>query len=398
MASSGWKMGPAALIAAAFVGPGTITVCTLAGAASGYALLWALLLSIIATLILQGMAARLGLITGKDLSANMRDELAHNKLLRGIVLAIVISAIVFGNAAYEAGNLAGGAVGLDLLLGEGRGYAAILGLLAFALLWLGNYQVLERVLVVLVTLMGLSFICVAIITDPDWSAVFSGLFVPSWNAEQFILILGLVGTTVVPYNLFLHASLVREKWQGAHNLPAVRRDSLVSIVLGGVFSMAIVIAAARLQGQDVSSGRDLVQILEPLYGKSATIVFGIGMLAAGLTSAITAPLAAAYVARGCMGWKAGLTDKRFRAVWIGVLTIGILVSSTGVKPIEIIKFAQVSNGLLLPLMAGILLWLVNKAFMGVHKNSMLSNVSGAFVIVISLVLGVKGVAAALNLL
>ena len=112
---------------------------------------------------------------------------------------------------------------------------------------------------------------------------------------------------------------------------------------------------------------------------------------AGITSAITAPLAAAYVARGCFGWESGLKSKQFRAVWFLILSSGVVFSSLDIKPIEIIKFAQVANGILLPVVAGILLWMVNKkVVLGNYVNSKFQNILGFIILIVTIFLGLRG--------
>jgi Mn2+/Fe2+ NRAMP family transporter len=221
---------------------------------------------------------------------------------------------------------------------------------------------------------------------------------PSFEEDQLLLILGLIGTTVVPYNLFLHASLVKEKWQQETDLKYVRWDTLISVILGGIVSMAIIIAATGLQGKGISSPADLALSLEPIYGSFSTTVFAIGIIAAGITSAITAPLAAAYVVQGCLGWKTDLKSWKFRAVWIVVLSIGVLFSSIGFKPLQVITFAQVANGLLLPIMAIILLWLVNTSILGRFKNNVVLNIIAVTVVLIALFLGIKTLASVTGML
>ena len=108
------NIGPGPLIAAAFIGPGTVTVCTLAGVGFGYALLWAMTVSTLSTIILQEMASRLGIVSRNGLSETLRMEL-KNPWLKGLVMLITISAIGVGNAAYEAGNITGGVLGLETL-------------------------------------------------------------------------------------------------------------------------------------------------------------------------------------------------------------------------------------------------------------------------------------------
>ncbi len=392
------NIGPGTLVAAAFIGPGTVTACTQAGVQFGYALLWALLLSMIATMVLQEMAARLGIISGKGLAAAIKDQISI-PWVRVLAIVLIFSAIIIGNSAYEAGNITGGALGLQAIIPNSTAYIAgvaintpviLVGVIAFVLLYLGNYKVLERSLIGLVLLMSVSFILAAILTGPAILDVFSGLFIPTQPKDSLFTIIALIGTTVVPYNLFLHASLVREKWNSSSDLKHVRKDTLVSIALGGLVSIAIVICGAGIQGNQIESAVDLAKGLAPLYGNYATYFIGIALFAAGITSAITAPMAAAYVARGCFGWDKSLKDKRFRAVWIFVLLMGVVFSLVGKSPIQVIYFAQVANGLLLPLIAVFLVWVANNSnLMGNYKNKLWQNAVGIVIIAICLLLSYR---------
>ena len=184
----------------------------------------------------------------------------------------------------------------------------------------------------LVGLMSMIFLTTMCMSNPDWSEVLRGFILPSIPAGEWLLVVGLVGTTVVPYNLFLHASVVQEHYAGPEELPDLRRENATAIILGGVISISIVItSAANVQGTGIRSVMDMAQALEPLLGAWAPYVLGIGLFAAGISSAITAPLAAAYAVKGIMGWPNGLQDRRLRAVWISVL--GILSAMSGFSPI-----------------------------------------------------------------
>lgn len=392
------NIGPGTLIAAAFIGPGTVTLCSKAGVSFGFTLLWTLVLSVIATAVLQEMAARLGLISQKGLAEAVRQQL-QVKWIRYTAVALIVASILIGNTAYQAGNISGGALGLepvfkDTLLRVDQfnfNYLnLIIGVIAFLLLYFGNYKMIELLLVTLVLIMSLSFVIAAVITRPDWSAVFSGLFIPKFPENSLLTVMGLIGTTVVPYNLFLHAALIQEKWQKKSDLKAVRKDTYISVALGGIVSMAIVISAAAMPGETITSAGDLAKGLKPLYGNYATYFLGTGLFAAGITSAITAPLAAAYVAKGCFGWKGNTKSPRFRLVWMMVLIIGTIVSTVGKSPIEIIQFAQVANGLLLPIIALFLFWMVNKAgVMGKYVNTVWQNAIGGLIILMAIGLTVK---------
>ena len=385
-------IGPGVLIAAAFIGPGTVTLCTIAGASFGYSLIWAIILSTFSTIVLQEMSLRIGLVTRMNLAEVIRTSIKSIFLNRLIIL-LIISSIIIGNTAYEAGNITGASLGISAIINyESINYIPVfIGLIAFVILYQGDYKILERSLVSLVIIMSVSFFITAIMTKPDITNLLNGIFKPQVNSSNLIVVLGLIGTTVVPYNIFLHSSLVSEKWNSIDKLKVARIESFISILLGGLVSLSIIITAASVSNQNVTGVIDLAKGLEPLYGKFAIYFLGLGLFASGITSSITAPLAAAYVAKSCFGWNNSLKSNRFRLVWIFILTTGVIVSMIDINPIEIIKFAQFSNSFLLPIIAITLLWLINdKNIISPKYNYKYQNIFGFFIVIISLILGVKG--------
>lgn len=392
------KFGPATLITAAFIGPGTVTLCSIAGAQYGYVLLWTMVLSVIITIVLQNMAAKLGLITQKGLASIIKDEF-KSPLFKILAIILILAAIVIGNTAYEAGNISGSVLGLSLIFPQEtlmifnyhiNFQSLIIGIIAFTLLYSGNHKILEKSLVGLVILMSLAFIITMIITKPNIGQVLSGLFIPVFPKGSLLTIVGLVGTTVVPYNLFLHAALVKDKWHSANDLKFLKQDTFIAIALGGLISLAIIITAASSGISNISSATDLAKGMEPLFGSFATYILAFGLFAAGITSAITAPLAAAFVFTNCFNWSSDLKSTKFRAVWMTILGIGVLFSSIGFKPIDIIKFAQVANGILLPIIAIFIWWLSNKTtLLGSYKNTKIQNVASVIIILIILFLSLK---------
>ena len=392
------NIGPGPLVTAACIGPGTVTICTIAGAQFGFTLLWALGLSIIATLVLQEMAARLGVVSGRGLSEIIKTEI-RSPSLKILVIVLILSAIVIGNTAYEAGNISGSILGMETVFGDFRIdingvtvnlYSIVIGLLAFLILNSGNTKFLERTLIFLVVLMSLAFFFTAIATQPDLKEVAKGLIIPTVTKTNILIVAGLIGTTVVPYNLFLHASLAKDKWRKASDLKFAKKDAFIAIVLGGLVSMGIIICASAIQNPTIESAADLAKGLEPLFGGFSKYLIAIGLFAAGITSAITAPLAAAYVASGCLGWPSNLKSRKFRLVWMLILIIGVISSGLSLKSIEIIKFAQIANGILLPLVALFLIWAVNrKSLLGVYKNTSFQNVLGGVILLITIFIGIK---------
>jgi Mn2+/Fe2+ NRAMP family transporter len=315
------------VITAAFIGPGTVTTATLAGARFGVTLLWALLFATVATIVLQEMSARLGLATGAGLGQALRATKGPPWLGVGLA-ALAGTAVVSGAAAYEAGNLTGAGLGLESVTGVPlKGWVGIGTVLAGLLLWTGRYRIVERVLAVCVAVMGFVFLTTAIMVAPHLGTLLGGVFVPRLPTGAEFTALALIGTTIVPYNLFLHAAAVRERWSDPRDLPAVRLDLLVAIGLGGIVSAAIVVtAAAALDGTQVHSAGDMARQLEPLLGPWASHAFAMGYAAAGVSSAITAPLAAAYTVLDVLGRGRDVRAPLPRWVWFGCVAFGALAA------------------------------------------------------------------------
>lgn len=389
------RVGPGFLVMAAFIGPGTVITASKAGAQFGFTLMWALLFSVLATLVLQEMAARLGLVTGRGLAEALRTGF-KNRFFRLLAIVLVVLAIGFGNAAYESGNISGASMGLSAITPYPANlWALVVGGIAFAILASGRYRVVERGLIALVVVMSCVFIFTMLMVGPDPGEMLRGLLRPSLPEGSTLTVLALIGTTVVPYNLFLHSSSVREKWPEATPVDSAlqesRRDSLISISLGGLITLAIMTtaAAAFFGGDTTFSAATISQQLEPLLGPAAKYFFAVGLLAAGLTSAITSPLAAAYAVAGALGWEADLASSRFRLVWALVLGSGIVAAALGTRPINAIMFAQAANGFLLPLLAVYLLYVMNSApLLGDYRNRWPTNIIGGLVVLVVSGLGV----------
>lgn len=386
------NIGPGALVAAAFIGPGTVTTCSKSGASSGYTLLWAMLFSTIATIIFQEMAARLGIATQKGLGENIREKIV-NPVLRAVAVVIVIVAIFVGNTAYETGNLTGGIMGITTVMPQLSAHivALVLGVLAFLLLWSGSYKSIEKMLTALVLIMSFAFIGTAIASKPDFLAIIKGLFTPKAGANDWMTVVGLIGTTVVPYNLFLHASSAAERWKDKSDIKNARIDTVVSIGLGGIVSMCIIIAAAaNCQGMNINNGADMAVALEPLVGVGAKWCIGIGLLAAGFSSAITAPLSAAFATQGILGMNRDMKNFKFKIVWIIVLIFGTVLAVLGhSSPTQLILVAQAANAIILPIMALFLIYCVNSKKLGEYKNGVINNILGIIIILVTIAICVK---------
>jgi manganese transport protein len=384
------------IVAAAFIGPGTVTTASLVGAQTGYALIWLLVFAIIATFILQEMASRLGTISGVGLSEAIMLSIT-NPIVKCLVAGLVIVAIGVGNAAYEGGNITGAALGLSAnFSGSIQQWAFTLGIIALLLLVSGQYKLLEKCLIGLVIIMSLVFITLMVSVGINTSLLAEGLTMRAPILSNTALALAIVGTTIVPYNLFLHAGLSAQDTQNKTNAKAISKKELrhqngqlfASIGIGGLVTFAILSSSvsAFYVAQIAVNPNNIANQLTPLLGQRASLFFGIGLFAAGLTSAITAPLAAAYAISGLFSWQPSLQNIKFRLTAILIVVVGTAMASIGLKPIALILIAQTANALLLPISAILLVWVCNrKSLLGEYRNGVFANTGAG--IVILLVLG-----------
>ncbi len=389
------SLGPGFWVTAAFIGPGTVTTASMAGARFGLTLLWAVVFSILATMVLQEMSARLGVVSHRGLGEALRVGFP-GKALSGVLVLGVGGALVLGNTAFEAGNLTGAALALGLLTGFAPQTLCLpLGLAVGLLLTWGAYRALERTLVILVAGMSLVFALTALSACPQLAPLLPHLLEPTLPQDSTPVVLALLGTTVVPYNLFLHSSAARVKWPPTRPkekaLREARYDTFFAVGLGGIITLAILLTAAAAffaRGPEPQNAATLAGQIQPLLGPAAQLLFALGLLAAGLSSALTAPLAAAYALAGIGGWGEDLKERRFCCTWAFVVLGGSLLAFLGKKPLSLILLAQAANGAFLPLLVFCLLILMNRRdLLGEHVNGTVANILGVLVVLMVSALG-----------
>ena len=391
-------MGPGLLVTAAFIGPGTVLTASGAGAQFGGGLLWVVVVSVLAAVVLQEMAARLGLVTRRELGQVLVGAFP-SPLIRRLTAILILSAILIGNTAYQAGNFTGAAAGLEVLTGGSAPVrVALVALVAGIVLSTGAYASLQWILVILVVAMSFLFLASAGIEWPQLRALPAETFRPSLPEAGIWSVVALLGTTVVPYNLFLHARTVQEKWPEKiplqESLREARWDTAIAVAIGGVVTASILLTAVvtfHVPGVELRSLAQMADQLAPVAGGHAKGLFALGLLAAGLTSAITAPLAAAFVTAGCLGWEIDWRGWRFRGVALGVVAIGAAVAIlVGDSPRALLLFAQAANGLLLPIVALFLVGTMNRSsILGTQVNGWRANVMGGGVVLLVAALGLS---------
>lgn len=382
-------MGPGIIIVGSFLGPGTVTTATRTGATFGYALLWTVVFSVIATIVLQEMSARLGIITQKSLAEHITDIFETSPILKTVSIIFVGGAITLGGIAYMSGDLLGTSLGISNLSGiPTRIIAPAIGIIILVILNIGTVKWLEKILGVLVVAMVTIFLFTMIIVKPDIAAMMSGL-VPIVPEGAMMNCVALIGTTIVPYNLFIHCTNAKDRWHNPEDLVLSKWDTTFSILIGGLITASVMVTAATvMKGMTVNSAADMAIQLRPTLGSFSNIFMSLGLFAAGFSSAIITPLGVSYVLGGLLGWKLDKSDKRFFYTNIGILVLGIIGSATGFNPLTIIIMAQALNGIFLPVIVVFLVLITSTTkVLGKYTNNMVNILVGIAISGITLLIG-----------
>ncbi len=367
-------IGPGFITANVDNDPGGILTYSQAGAKYGYTLLWTLIPTTVALIVVQEMAARMGAITGKGLSDLIREEFG---LRMTFFTMIVLGFADFGNIAAEFAGLASG-MGI---FGISKYIAVPLGaLLVWTVIVRGSYKPVERVLLVL-SLIYFAYPISAFLSKPDWKLAIENTIIPQFNSDPgyLVMIVGLIGTTITPWmQFYLQASIV-EKGVSKRDYPMSRLDVIFGCIVTDVIAFFIVVACAATifhsQHREINDVAEAARALVPFAGKFAAILFALGLVNASLMSAAILPLATSYNVCEGLGFESGI-DKRFgeAKIFYGLYTALIVCGAgfvliPGLPLLKVILISQVANGVLLPFVLVFMLKLVNRErLMGEYRN------------------------------
>lgn len=392
------------LLLLSVVGPGIITGTVdndatgvtgyaLAGSQFGYDLLWLLIVTAICLVAIQEMVARMGTVTGKGLSDLIRERF-------GVAPTLWIMTLLFiANAATTVAEFAGIAGASQLLFGDFARYIAIP--LAAVGVWFlvlrGTFKLVERLLLLL-SLLFVSYIVSAFLAHPNWGDVIHHTVVPTFHptTAYLLIFITIVGTTITPWMAFFQQSNVADKGLSPNQLPLERVDTYTGILALNVVAFFIIVATGatvyvhhvHVDPADPSAFAKIALALKPLAGQYAEQLFAIGLLNASLMAASVLPLSTTYAITEAFGWERGI-DKSFSeapafiTIYTTMIVIGAAIALVPGAPLALItNLPNVINGMMLPLLLPILMLLANdKRVMGRYANTPIFNVFAGVVLV-----------------
>ena len=368
-------IGPGILVTVGFIDPGNWATNMAAGAGYGYALLWMVTLATVMLIILQHNAAHLGIVTGLCLS-----EAASVHLRPWVSRSVLLSAVAAAVATAMA-EILGGAIALNMLFGVPLRLAALMtALLCAWLLWSNSYRSLEKMIIGFVSLIGVAFLYELNLVQLDWPQAAAGWVTPAIPPGSLAVIMGVLGAVVMPHNLFLHSEVIQSRQWNLEDDATIKRqlkyeflDTLLSMGIGWAINSAMILVAAAVffaNRVPVNELQQAQEMLQPLMGQGAAVVFAIALLFAGIASTTTAGMAGGSIFAGIFREPYDIKD---RHSWVGVaLTYGLaLVVLLFIDDaFRALIYSQVALSLQLPWTIFLQIYLTSSAtVMGKYANS-----------------------------
>ncbi len=367
-------MGPGIITANIDNDAAGITTYSVAGARFGYALLWTLVPTTIALVVIQETIARMGVVTGKGLSDLIRENFGV-KAAFFMMLGLFIAN--FGNTVA---NLAGWAASMEIL-GFSKFVMVPVGAVSiWVLVTRGSYRFVEKILLS-ACLLYFGYVISGFMAKPEWGSVLKGTVIPQmrWNSEYVVLSIAIIGTTITPWMQFYLQSSIAEKGIKKEQYKASRLDVVIGCFITDIVSFFIIVTCGALLfplGIQINEASEAALALKPLAGDYASVVFAVCLANASLLGAIIVPLATAYYVCEAMGWETGI-NKTFKEapqfMWIYTMTIALaalVILLPGAPLVFLMVLSAVINGILLPFVLIFALLLVNnKKLMGDYTNS-----------------------------
>lgn len=393
-------IGPAVIISAVVIGPGSVTTASTMGANYGYEMLWVVILAALAGFFYQLPAIRITFTTGSSIIESVRIRYGKKVSLP------FFFCLLFGTCVFQAGNFLGGAMAMQWLFPNIPllAWTIILVIIGFVLVWIEKYSLLERFTKILVFIMVVSFLITAIASAPNIGTIVAEGLSFQIPGGDYMLVLAIVATTMVPDIPVSLSALLKKKYMNQdgrdYNIPLenkiklARFDLVIGCIVTATITMTIIIcAAANLHPLKivVSSAQDMAGALTPILGKFAGVLFALGLWAAAFSSGMFRIELMPMLYNQAMGLDEDMRAARSRVLMIITSAIPIIfVAVWGAAPASLIVTAQAINGLLLPFIAAVI-WKISsdKKYLGEEANKAWFNVIMAVILLISILLALR---------
>lgn len=388
-------IGPGILITVGFIDPGNWASNLAAGAEFGYLLLWMVTLSTIMLILLQHNAAHLGIVTGLCLSE------AATKHLPAWLSKPVLASAMLASIATALAEILGGAIALNILfqLPLLAGSFITAGLCAF-LLRTNSYHKTEKIIIGFVSIIGFSFLFELSIVPVEWGKAMAGWVTPSFPDGSMVIIMSVLGAVVMPHNLFLHSEIIQSRQWNLENESVIKRqlnfeflDTLFSMIIGWAINSSMIIIAAAVfftHQVEVTDLSQATELLRPLLGSGAAILFAIALLVSGISSTATCGIASGSIFSGMFGEDYNIKDYHS---WHGVLIsyiIALILIAFISDPFMGLVYSQMLLSVQLPITIALLVYLTSsRRVMGKFVNTLPMKV---VLILIGVIVGVLNLA------
>jgi manganese transport protein len=386
-------LGPGFIVTVGFIDPGNWGTNVAAGSEFGYTLLWVVTLGTLMLILLQSMSARLGIVTGHSLAYNIRRR--FSRPWTGVFGVSIVLACI----ATDVAELLGGALGFQLLFGLPLPVGGIITAgLKILLILTGRYRHIERIVVILIGIIAACYLVELALVDPDWATAARSAFTPNLSAASVAVAIGMLGAIVMPHNIYLHSNVVLNREQPSDDEGRRRLityefgDTTLAMGMGWMVNSAMVVVAAAVffeHGISITSLSQASATLEPLAGRLAQLLFGIGLLFAGLGSSFTSAMAEVNVLTAYLGRPEDSRTKLYRISLFVLAIPALAVVASGIDPLQVLIYSQVALSIQLPFTIIPLLLLVgSRKVMGVFASGRIERVlaiaAGALVIVLNM--------------
>ncbi len=367
-------VGPGLLVTVGFIDPGNWASNMAAGSTYGFALLWVVTLSTLMLIVLQHNVAHLGIVTGDCLAESCSHHLPRP------VARIVLATALLATVATMMAEVLGGAIALNMLFGIPEKIGSVLtAAAALALLLTNSYGKVERIIIGFVSLIGLAFLVEIAMVRVDWPAAAVGWVVPTFPDGSSAIIVSVLGAVIMPHNLFLHSEVIQSQHFEDKGEAVIQErldhefvDTLFSMGVGWAINSAMVVLAASTffaHGIVIDDLSLAASTLEPLLGSAARVIFALALLFAGLSSSVTAGMAAGIISSGIADEPYDIHDRHSSLGVIAAFVGAVIVIFFVTDPFQGLVWSQALLSLQLPITIFTQIWLTSSpAVMGKYAN------------------------------